>query len=130
MYWLKNETSIVVPEAIGDVDHQFDLQKELLANLDSSESNLRRLFGNHEIMNILGIFDYVSPMGIKHFEKGIVGREKYFMIGSDFCKYLACGWNPIVKIGDCLFCHGGINYELASKYSIDNINYIMINIFS
>ena len=64
VYWLKNETSIVVPEAIGDVDHQFDLQKELLANLDSSESNLRRLFGNHEIMKD-GLIDVRKIMSTK-----------------------------------------------------------------
>ena len=76
-------------------------------------------------MNILGIFDYVSPMGIKHFEKGLSGREKYFRIGGDFCKYLACGWNPIVKIGNYLFCHGGINLRISNKYNIEDINYIM-----
>jgi len=88
------------------------------------------VIGNHEIMNILGIFDYVSPMGLQHFnnksrEKNIEARKKYFEIGSDFCKYLACGWNPIIKIGNCIFCHGGINEIIAKKYSIDEINHIM-----
>ena len=64
VYWLKNETSIVVPEAIGDVDHQFDLQKELLAKLYSSESNLRHLFGKHEIMKD-GLIDVRKIMSTK-----------------------------------------------------------------
>jgi hypothetical protein len=82
------------------------------------------IIGNHEIMNILGIFDYVSPLGMKHF-KDINGRLEYFKIGGVFCKYLACGWNPIVKIGDFIFCHGGITKNISDKYSIENINYIM-----
>lgn len=88
------------------------------------------VIGNHELMNILGIFDYVSPMGLKHFKnsepsKNINERRNYFKIGGDFCKYLACGWNPIVKIGDHIFCHGGLNINIANKYSIEDINYIM-----
>jgi len=88
------------------------------------------IIGNHEIMNILGIFDYVSPMGFKHFKnkehyKNIEDRKKYFTIGSDFCKYLACSWNPIVKIGNNIFCHGGISLNIANKYSIEQINFIM-----
>lgn len=82
------------------------------------------VIGNHEIMNILGIFDYVSPLGLKHFN-GKEGRRKYFEIGGDFCKYLACAWNPVIKIGDILYCHGGISLNIANKYSIDQINFIM-----
>ncbi len=88
------------------------------------------IIGNHEIMNILGIFDYVSPMGLSHFKKGntkknIEARMEYFKIGNNFCKYLACAWNPIVKIGDYIFCHGGISYDISNKYSINDINLIM-----
>jgi hypothetical protein len=82
------------------------------------------VIGNHEIMNILGMFDYVSPMGFSHF-KNKEERLNYFKIGGDFCKYLSCGWNPIVKIGDYLFCHGGINSSISTKYSIEDINFIM-----
>jgi len=72
----------------------------------------------------MGIFDYVSPMGMKHF-KNINGRKEYFKLGGIFCKYLACGWNPVIKIGDFIFCHGGINPKIANKYTIHNINLIM-----
>lgn len=82
------------------------------------------VIGNHEIMNILGVFDYASPMGIKHF-KNIEGRQNYFKIGNIFCKYLACGWNPIIKINNFIFCHGGISLDIAKKYTIQNINFIM-----
>ena len=55
----------------------------------SAGGGFHPIIGNHELLNILGIFDYVSPMGMKHF-KTIHDRQKYFSIGSDFCKYLAC----------------------------------------
>lgn len=82
------------------------------------------IIGNHELMNILGIFDYVSPMGMKHF-KNSEERREYFKIGNDFCKYLACSWNPVIKINEFIFCHGGIDYSIAMKYNINYINYIM-----
>ena len=84
------------------------------------------IIGNHELMNIMGIFDYVSPKGFQHF-KTFQERKDYFDIGNDFCKYLASGWNPIVKINDFLFCHGGIKYNIAQKYSIQYINEFMRN---
>jgi hypothetical protein len=90
----------------------------------ASGGGFHPIIGNHEIMNILGMFDYVSSMGMNHF-KNIDGRKDYFKIGNIFCRYLACGWNPIVKIGDFIFCHGGININIARKYKIENINFIM-----
>ena len=82
------------------------------------------VIGNHELMNILGVFDYVSPMGFKHFNS-IDDRYNYFRIGNDFCKYLACAWNPIIKIGNFIFCHGGLSLNISNKYSIEDINFVM-----
>ena len=82
------------------------------------------VIGNHEIMNIMGIFDYVSNMGMRHF-KTFDERKEYFRQGGDFCKYLACGWNPVIKINNCLFCHGGLSRTVSNKYSIKEINEMM-----
>jgi hypothetical protein len=82
------------------------------------------VIGNHELLNILGIFDYVSPMGMEHF-KNREERIKYFEIGGNFCKYLACAWNPVIKIGGFIFCHGGLSLKIAMKYKIEDINFIM-----
>lgn len=79
------------------------------------------VIGNHELMNIMGIFDYVSNAGMRHF-RSFDERKNYFRQGGDFCKYLACGWNPVIKINNCLFCHGGISKIIASKFSIKEIN--------
>ena len=117
----------------SDEDSEFKIIALILKlQLESytSGGGFHPIIGNHEIMNILGIFDYVSPMGLQHFknksrEKNIEARKKYFKLGGDFCKYLACGWNPVIKIGDYIFCHGGINEDISKKYSIDEINHIM-----
>ena len=79
------------------------------------------VIGNHELMNIMGIFDYVSPKGMLHF-KNFNERKEYFKLGGQFCRYLACGWNPVLKLNQCLFCHGGISKSIAMKYSIQQIN--------
>lgn len=82
------------------------------------------IIGNHELMNIMGVFDYVSNMGMRHFNT-FNERKEYFKLGSNFCKYLACGWNPVIRINNCLICHGGISKTIASKYTIKEINKIM-----
>ena len=82
------------------------------------------VIGTHEVMNIMGMFEFVSPMGMKHF-KDANGRFEYFRIGNYFCKYLACGWNPVIKIGKFVFCHGGLSLNIVQKYNIETINLIM-----
>jgi hypothetical protein len=142
-HWIGGNTHVV---QVGDIldrkirdteytdeDSEFKLISLILTlQLESyvQGGGFHPVIGNHEIMNILGIFDYVSPMGLKHFKnsdpkKNIDDRKNYFKIGGDFCKYLACGWNPIVKIGNYIFCHGGLNINIAIKYTIPQINFIM-----
>ena len=82
------------------------------------------VIGNHELMNIMGMFDYVSSMGMRHF-KNFNERKDYFHQGNDFCKYVACAWNPVIKINNSLFCHGGLSKAIASRFSIKEINEIM-----
>ena len=63
------------------------------------------ILGNHELMNVMGIYDYVSEEGLNHFRKNNSSRSDYFKPGSYFTKYLGCTWNTILKIGDWVFCH-------------------------
>ena len=138
--WIGNDTHVVQVGDILDRKSRFDSNSSdedsefliigliLKLQIESylSGGGYHPIIGNHEIMNIMGIFDYVSPKGFQHF-KNFEERKKYFAIGNDFCKYLASGWNPIVKINDFLFCHGGIKYNIAEKYSILYINEFMRN---
>ena len=38
--------------------------------------------------------------------------------------YLGSFWNPIIKIGNYVFCHGGIS-DTSSQYKIEDINLLM-----
>jgi len=82
------------------------------------------LIGNHEIMNTMGIFDYVSPRGFEMYG-GRRGRQDAFAPGSDIAKMMAHTRFAALKIGDCLFVHGGVKDRLLDRYSIDKVNDIM-----
>lgn len=81
------------------------------------------LIGNHEFMNILGDFSYASPMDIRKMG-GIKERRKYFKIDGKFIKSYASKAYISVKIGDWIFCHGGINQKVSSIYDIEKLNKI------
>ncbi len=82
------------------------------------------LLGNHELMNVLGDFDYTSSMGLGHFGNK---KERYinFKPGGKIACKMACTRNVIMKIGDIVFVHGGINPKIANKYRFDDINLLM-----
>lgn len=82
------------------------------------------IIGNHELMNIMGQFDYVSKLGFKNF-KGPIGRKIFFKPGGKICKLLAKSWNPVIRIGKFLFMHGGMSLKISKKYNIKSINNLM-----
>lgn len=82
------------------------------------------LLGNHEIMNVMGIFDYVTPNGIREFG-GINERRRKFAPGGVIATKFAYNRPAILKIGDYIFVHGGINPYWANKYSITKMNYMV-----
>jgi len=82
------------------------------------------LIGNHELMNINGDFRYVSKYGMKNFN-GIRNRRKLFCPGGQLCRILANSRYAVVKIGDWVFSHGGINDQISKKYSIEDMNKLL-----
>lgn len=82
------------------------------------------IMGNHEILNLLGEFDYVSNMGMKHF-KSKEDRKEFFKPGGKIAKKFSNTWNTIIKIGKFVFVHGGLTEELSSKYKIPYMNKVM-----
>ena len=82
------------------------------------------IIGNHELMNIMGQFRFVSKKGFDDF-KTVLNRKKFFKPGGKMCKIYAKTWNPIIKIGKYLFMHGGLSLNNSRKYNIPKINKIM-----
>jgi len=81
------------------------------------------LIGNHELMNVLGNYNYVSPIGIKECG-GKQERYKLFKPGGPVSLLLAK--RPvIIKIGSWIFVHAGIQPSLVKKNTFDNINNLM-----
>ena len=79
------------------------------------------LLGNHEFMNIKGNFAYSGDKGINEFG-GENERLKYF--NSNFKKF-AKKCFLAVKIGNWVFCHAGIPWEISKNLRIQDINLLM-----
>jgi hypothetical protein len=80
------------------------------------------LIGNHEIMNVLNCFEYVSELSMRK-SGGHYGRSKKFSPGGELAKILAK--RPVIqKIGPLLFCHAGL---LPHHLNVVNSNIGYIN---
>ena len=113
---------------LKDEDSEFkiiDLFLKLMRQAYESGGGFHCIIGNHELMNVTGNFSYVSEMGLKHFENGEEGRKKYFETGGPMCQLFSKYWNPVIKIGKYLFCHGSVSVSIGTKYNIIQINDLM-----
>jgi hypothetical protein len=80
------------------------------------------IVGNHEFMNVIGNFSYVSR---KSLNNDLVKRQNLFKPKGTLSPIL-CKRPIILKIGDLLFCHAGLTLDhinLLKKYDKD-ISYI------
>lgn len=116
-----------------DEDDEEDEASELriMTFLDRLDREARRaggrvisLLGNHETLNTMGNFTYVSPKGIRFFGNAET-REKAFRPGGPLAIYMAKNRYAVVKIGDNLFVHGALSPTMAKKYTIPEMNGIM-----
>tara|TARA_B100000795_G_scaffold239348_1_gene200957 strand:+ start:2065 stop:3366 length:1302 start_codon:yes stop_codon:yes gene_type:complete len=95
------------------------------------------ILGNHEIMNCVGDFRYVSPLEFEEFGEyfnakktqhkrifpyGYRERKNAFSPGGIIAKRFASLRHAIVQVGKWVFVHGGITPHLAEKYSLDEMN--------
>jgi len=112
----------------GDEQSEYKILKLLFKLMKYSKrynSGLHIILGNHEIMNVMGDFSYVSPLGMQDFN-----NNRYNMLkpGGTIAKQLACNTNSILKIGNWLFSHAGVLPSIAEKYkNIEEVNSIIRN---
>ena len=98
-----------------------ELFTELNKQAHEKDGAVISLFGNHELLNNLGIMDYVSYRNLQHFN-GEDGRINAFKSGHEFGTKLGCSRNVCVIIGTHLFVHAGIIDKLIKQLNIGNID--------
>jgi len=64
------------------------------------------LIGNHEIMNFMGEYHFVSGKSMDFTGKDI--RKSFFVPGTGVCAQMLAKRNVVVQIGKYLFAHGGL----------------------
>ena len=85
------------------------------------------LIGNHELMNLIGDFNYVLD---KHLSgtHGQSIRRQLFKPGGYMASLLACHSYGVLKINDWIFCHGGLLPHHVTNRSISSINKLVRNV--
>jgi hypothetical protein len=122
-HWLGGELTFVQTGDVldrGDEDRELsDFLTQLRAEAEEAGGEVITLSGNHELMNTMLTFDYVTPGGFVSFG-GRAERAQAFQPGGMYATKLS--EQPIViKVGDNVFVHGGILPEHI-RYGIDRMN--------
>jgi hypothetical protein len=122
-HWSGGELTVVQTGDVldrGDEDRELeDLLLRLHAEAEEAGGELIMLSGNHELMNTMLTFDYVTPGGFSSFG-GRAERSVAFRPGGPYAARLAV--QPIlIKVGDSVFVHGGILPEHIT-YGLDRMN--------
>ena len=121
----------------------FKLFEKLHKQAEKYGGAVLSLLGNHELMNVVGDFRYVSPQEFKEFATlfnskktlkktgnfpfGYKERKTAFKPGGMLAKKMALTRYSVLKVGSWVFVHGGISPDLAKKYSLDEINHYVRN---
>ncbi|MFN0034239.1 MAG: metallophosphoesterase [Saprospiraceae bacterium] len=97
---------------------------KLEAEAEAAGGKVHFLLGNHEVLNLQGNTTYVRK---KYLENAtLIGEEykRWFDQNSELGRWLRTK-NAVEKIGDYIFCHGGISPELAqTRLGLAEINRI------
>uniref|UniRef100_A0A6C0KSM0 Calcineurin-like phosphoesterase domain-containing protein n=1 Tax=viral metagenome TaxID=1070528 RepID=A0A6C0KSM0_9ZZZZ len=91
-------------EVLPDIEVMMQMDKlDKIAKLGGGR--VLSMIGNHEMMNFLGEFSYVSAKSRESYD--VDKRRKLFAPGNQLSSILAKR-NIVLKIGPYLFCHGGL----------------------
>ena len=132
--WAGKKTHLVVigdlvdgKNRVGDWTNDSDIRvinflEKLMSSANKVGGKVVILLGNHEFMNMAGNFSYSGLKGIKEMG-GENGRSKYFR--GEF-KQFAKKCYLAVQYDDWIFCHAGIAPEISKKYSIHDLNTLLL----
>ncbi len=95
------------------------LLRRLQSEAAAAGGRVISLLGNHEVMNMMGDWRYVSPEDLKGYGGEMERRFAYSAKGEDGA-WLR-GSPATAKVGDSVFVHGGIDARWAAL-GIDGIN--------
>ena len=115
---------------------------ELLDKLNDKakfqDGKIISILGNHEIMNCVGDFRYVSPKEFEEFGHlykvkkvnnpnrvfpyGYKERKQAFSPGGIIARKYAFNRKAIAQVGKWIFVHGGLTPQIALQYSFDEMN--------
>ncbi len=154
--WVGGDTRVVQVGDIFDGggrtnqfdDHELETYNFLIklkkkAQNDPLRGDVILIVGNHEIMNFNGNYNYVTDSsrtkcfsyenGEIHFKKDPTkkcfnDRDILFKIGGKLAISMSKNMDGIVRIGSNVFCHAGLNDNIAKKckYNIPFINKLLI----
>ncbi|MEN8236682.1 MAG: metallophosphoesterase [Pseudomonadota bacterium] len=128
--WIGGELVVV---QVGDLIDRGANDKAVIDFLETLKKQAKQaggqlitLLGNHEFMNVLGDYRYVSKEGVDEFkvfsknEDPYSGRFQAFKPGGPYARTLA--HNPVtIVIGDTLFVHAGLR-KCFLYYGLERIN--------
>ena len=129
--WIGGDTHVIqvgdlidrkVRGGVGDEKSEQKILNHLIHLKQSAlraGGNVHLLLGNHELMNVMGDFRYVSPLGMTDFNGK---RKQAFKPGGRIAKLMACNMNSVVQIGSWVFSHAGITSHVSKTYTIDQVN--------
>ena len=95
---------------------------KLETEAEAAGGKVHFILGNHEILNLEGNTQYVRRKYLENAELLAEDYKRWFDNNSELGRWLRTK-NAIEKIGDFVFCHGGISPDLArTGLSISDIN--------
>lgn len=114
-------------EADGEIKI-LDFLDEIHEQANLYNGGVYSILGNHELMNVLGDFRYVSEKDLVT-TGGTKMRKQIFSPGNTMAQRFACTRNVIIKVGSFVFVHAGILPSHLEKNTdiIKNINSLMRN---